>query len=125
MSVARSARARTALAAIGPELECVDDDLGAVILLAALFVIPGARLQTTLDIDRATLLHVLRDDLGGAAERDDIVELRHFLLLPVLVFKDAIGSHAEIRNLPARRERLQLGIAGEIAVEEDFVEVHV
>src|ERR1017187_2004006 len=48
--------------------QIVDDDLGLVLLLASLLIVPGVAVQTAFDIDRAPLLEVLGGDLGSALE---------------------------------------------------------
>ena len=75
------------------ELEVLNDDFSTVLLLP--FRVPGARLDAALHIERPTLLHILRDNLSWATERDDIVELRGLLFLAVLILIGAVGREAE------------------------------
>ena len=58
------------------------------------------------------------------AKDDDVVKFSGFLTVAVLVHPNAVGGHAERCNRRSRRKRLELGITGEIAEDEHFVEVH-
>ena len=58
--------------AAAEHLHLLGDDLGGV-LLDAVLVVPLARLQAPLDVDRAALLQVLAGDLGQAVVEDDAV----------------------------------------------------
>src|SRR5918996_4640884 len=52
------------VAALAEHLEVVTDDLGLVLLLAALAVFPGAGLEAAFEIDLLALLEILPGDLG-------------------------------------------------------------
>src|SRR3989344_8568865 len=114
----------TAPARSGTELDVFRDYLGAIFLLATCFVIPASRLYPSFDEDRASFFQILSDQLRLATERDDIVIVGAFLLLPVF-FPDAIGRDGKISNLYAGRQCAQFRIAGEVAVDECFVDVHI
>jgi len=70
------------------------------------------------------LLHILRYHLRRATEGNDVMELCCFLACARLVLKATVRRDAEIRDLAAGRKRLELRVAGQITVEEYFVEVH-
>src|SRR3989338_8486866 len=74
----------------GTELDVLCDYLGAIFLLAACFVIPASRLHPPFDEHRASFFQILGDQLRLATERDDVVIVGAFLLLPVF-FPDTIG----------------------------------
>ena len=59
-----------AIATAADEDEVVDDDLGAVDLLAAVLIVPGAGGEAAFDVELVALLDVVADDLGGAAISD-------------------------------------------------------
>jgi hypothetical protein len=111
-----------AAAARAEHLEGVADDLGAVLLLARLAVVPGAGLEATLDVDLLALGEVLAGDLRLLAPDDDLVPLRLLLLLAVLVLPAAAGGQGEAGDRLPRGGRPHLRVAAEIADQDHFVD---
>src|SRR5574337_1044915 len=98
------------------------DDLGGVALDVVL-VGPLARLQPPFDVDRAAFLQVLARDLGQPVVEDDPVPfgfldpLARFLALPA-----ARGGDADVADRRAAGGVAHLGVAAEVADEDDFVD---
>ena len=117
-----AACARSCAAIAAEELHRLRDDLGGPLLLA-LAVFPLARLETSLDVDRAALREVLRAELGGAAPRDDAMPLR--LLFPaatVLLVPRLGGGEREVRDRLAALRVAKLRVAAEIPDQDGLVD---
>src|SRR5207237_6130592 len=68
-------------------LHRVRDDLGAVLFLARLFVVPAVSADRAFDVNELSLAQVLPANLRELAPRDDVVPLR-----PLLLFAAAVGD---------------------------------
>src|SRR3974390_3457222 len=102
--------------------EVVDDDLGAVLFLAGLLVVPGIVVDAAFDIDGAALLQVVAHDFGSAPERLDVVPLSTVLPVTVFVF-GALGSgEREGGNGHATRGGLHFRILAQVAQQSHFVD---
>src|SRR5262249_19865016 len=97
-------------------------DLSLVLLLAALFVIPGRSAQRTFDVDGAAFLEVFARDFGGAAEGNQVVPLG--LVLPVAIFVfGALGRcQRKARAGHAALGVFHFGILAQIAEQNDFID---
>src|SRR5947209_6811658 len=109
-------------AAPAEHLEVLADDLGLVPLLARLLVVPGTRLEPSLQVDLLALGEVLAGDLGLLAPDDDLVPLGLLLLLAVLVPPAAVGGQGEAGDRLPRRGRPHLGVAAQVADQDHFVD---
>src|SRR6185437_326407 len=120
----RSARAcacARACSASAEHLHLVRDDLGGV-PLDALLVLPLARAQAPLDVDLRALVQVLGGDLREPIEHHDPVPFGALLLLARLTVLPALaGRDVDIAHARAGGHGARLGIAAEIADEDDFV----
>src|SRR5580693_5852610 len=103
-------------------LEVVADDLGAVLLLAGLAIVPGARLDPAFDIDLLALGEVLAGDLGLPSPDHDVVPLGLLLALAVLVLPFPAGRQREARDRLPGGSRAHLRIAAKIADQQHFVQ---
>src|SRR6185369_16045388 len=121
LAVVVATTAAHALAA-AEQLHLVRDDLGGVVVLAFL-VLPLARLQAALDVDRTALLQVFAGDLRQAVVEDHAVPFGLFLLLAALpVLPVARGGDADVAHRGAARRVAHLGIAAEVADDDDLVD---
>ncbi len=75
LRVAAAGGLAAAAARLAEQRQLVDEDLGAVLLLAGLLVVPGAGLDLAFDEDLRAFLDVVAHDLGGALEGDEVVPL--------------------------------------------------
>src|SRR5204862_2200226 len=98
-------RAATQAFTAAEHLHVGRDDLGRV-LFDAVLVLPLARLQPSLHIDRAALLQVLAGDLGELVVEDDAMPLgllglvARFLVLPAARRRDAdVADGAAVRRI--------------------------
>src|SRR6185503_780709 len=89
-------------------------------LVRAVLVLPLARLQAPLDVDLRALLEVLARDLGELAEEGDPVPFRLLLLLPRLVLPLLRGRDGDVGDRAAVGHVARLGIAPEVADEDDL-----
>src|ERR1700761_1079493 len=120
-TVAATAAAFT-VAASADQDQIVDDDLGAVDLLAAVLVVPGARGEASFDVELVALLHVVADDLRGARVGDDVVPFGAILPLARLVLVAVGGGDREVGDPLAAGEELDLRVLAEIAEQCDLVD---
>src|SRR4029079_2379874 len=119
---AHAGAAATAAALTAAEhLEVLADDLGLVLLLAAVLVVPRARLDAPLDEDLLALGEVLAGDLGLLAVADDVVPLGLLLALTVAVLEPPAGGDAEVGHRLAGGQRADLGVAAQVADEDHLV----
>src|SRR5206468_398873 len=94
----------------------------AVFLLAAFLVVPAVGADRAFDVDQLSLLQVLAADLTELSPGRDVVPLRPFLFLTVLVGEALIGGDGELRHARAARGGADLRIFAEAADEDDFVD---
>ena len=95
--------------------EFVDDDLGAILLLARLLVVPTAGLDLSLDVEFGAFLHVVANDLRGAGEGDQVVPFGAVLPIALGVFLTVAGGHGEIRDDGAAGGGADLGVLAHIS----------
>ena len=118
----RSASTRPRRAAAAAEQhDPVAADLGRVALVAVL-VVPLARLQPALDVDLLALGQIFGQRLGRLAPQHDAVPLGFFLPLTGLVVPDLGRRHVDRRDGRAARRVAQLGVASEVADQNDLVD---
>src|SRR4051812_42626029 len=103
------------------QYQVVDDDLGLVLLLAGLFVVPGVGAERALDVDGAPFLEVFAGDLGGALEGDQVVPLGAVLPLAFFVFEALVGGEGELCDRHAAGREFHFRVLAEIADQDDFV----
>src|SRR5580700_3497218 len=119
--VAAEVSTAAGFAAAAKQDEVIDDDFGHVFLLAAGFVVPRVRAQTTLDIDFVAFLQILAGNLGGARPSGNVVPLGAILPVAVLVFEALVGGQAELGHGRALRRVLHFGIFAEVTDEDNLL----
>src|SRR5580704_806019 len=97
-------------------------DLGHVLFLIGLLVIPAAGLQAAFDVDLVALLEIFPGDFGHALPEHDVVPLGAFLPLPTFVLVGLVGSQRNLRYCGALRRVLDFRVFAQIANEDDFVD---
>src|ERR1019366_1365271 len=117
-----SAAAFAAGIASSEQHQIVDNDLGLVLFLASVLVVPGVGTQAAFDIDRATFLEVLGGDLSRALESDQIVPLGTVLPVSVLVLETLVGGQGKVGHRHAGLGVLHFRIFSEIADENDLID---
>src|SRR5215213_10149526 len=123
-AVAAAAVAVAGVVTTTEELNGVGDDLHGVAVRAGLLVLPLAVLETTVDRDRTTLGAVLGDVLALGAPDRDVEEVG--LVLPLTggaVLATRVDREAQAAHGRARRQVAQLWVAGEVAGQDDPVDV--
>jgi hypothetical protein len=98
------------------ELDIVGDDLGHAALFAFLILI-RAVLESSLDVERVALLDILGRRLGELVSADNRVELRLFF-----AFDLSVGGQAEVGDGLPVLGVAELGIASDVADQDDFVD---
>src|SRR3954468_17142153 len=106
------------------ELDRLGDDVDRGAVLAGVLVLPLAPLQAAVDGDRAALGQVPRAVLAlGAPDRDvEVVGL----VLPLagrVVLAPRVDGDAQLADGHAAGQRAQLGVEGEVAGQDDPVDV--
>src|SRR5262249_25248743 len=96
-------------------------DFGRVALVAVL-VVPLTRLQAAFDVDLFALGEIFGERFSRLPPEDDAVPLGFFLPLTRLVVPHFGRRHVDRRDGGAARRVAQLGVAPEIADENDFVD---
>lgn len=110
------------LCVLWKELEGLDDNVELVALFA-LVVFPGVVSEAAFDEEGAALTAVLLDDLAAASEAGELDVGGLFALLAGLRGVAAIYGETEVADFIAGGECFELGVAGEIAHENDFVHI--
>src|SRR5664279_2148846 len=119
-----AARGRTGAQAFAAteHLHVAGDDLGRV-LLDAILVLPLAGFQAPFDVDRAALLQIFAGDLGKLVVEDDTVPFRLFRFVAgLLVLPAARCRDADVADGAAVGRVANLGVAAEVADDDDFVD---
>src|SRR5690606_18224754 len=122
--IAATAATADLAAAVTPaeHLHLLGDDLGGPAILA-LLVLPLARLQPALDVDRAARAEVFVGDLAQAVEEDHPVP---FGVLPALagvpVLADARGGDRDVADRAAVGRIAHLRVATEVADQDHLVD---
>src|SRR5208337_612175 len=93
-----------------------------VFLLAGLFVVPGAGLQASLNVDLAALLQVFARDLSQALPQHDVVPLGAILPFARFVLEALIGSDGELGHRSTLRRVFDFRILSQIADQLNPVE---
>src|SRR5208282_479843 len=114
--------AACAFAAAAQQNQVAGHDLCHVFLLPAGLVIPGAGLQTTLDIDLAALLEIFAGDFGLPLPEDDVVPFGAVLPLAALVFEAFVGGDRDLRYRRALRGVLNFWIFSQITNQLNSVQ---
>src|SRR6266704_2301718 len=103
-------------------LHAVGDDFGGSAFLP-LFVLPLARAQGSLDVDLRALLEIFAGDFREAAEEHHAVPFGAFLFFAArLVLPGIRGGDRDVGDRPALGGVARLGIAPQIAYQNDFVD---
>ena len=105
------------------KLEVFSDDFHAAALLPGGFVLPGIHAQPALDVDRPALFRVFARDFREASPEFDIDENRFLALLAIVERVVAIDREPDICDRAPFRGELDLGIAGDVADQDNFVDV--
>ncbi len=92
------------------------------LFLVSVLVLPLVEFEPALDQERPPLFHVLGDDLGLAPEGIDIDESDLFLGLAGLGLPGPVDGQADAGDGGAFGGVAQVGVACEVAREDDFVE---
>src|SRR5204863_466863 len=101
-------------------LHLLRDNLGAVLLLAVFLPLTG--FQTTLDVDRRSLLQILASDFRQATEERDAMPFGGFAhLTATLVLKAIGGCHADVGDRVATGHVTCFRISTEVAHDDDLV----
>src|SRR3954471_6327560 len=120
--VAASAAALT-VAAAAQELDGVGDDLHGLPLAGAVGRVPFAPVEPAVDADRPSFREVLRATLGLVAEDGDVEVVRLVDPGARLVAPAAVHRHPHAANRRAAGGVPQLRVLGQIANENDAVDV--
>src|SRR5438093_6190606 len=108
------------------ELHVVGVHLGAITLLAALGVLPGSRLQTSLDVYEAALLQVLAAQLGELAialiPDHDVVVVGELAALSRLILTVTVGGDGQVAHRRTARRVAELGVPGQPADQHHAIE---
>ena len=103
--------------------EALQDDLEFALLLVGVLVFPLVELEAAFHQERAALLQVLGDDLGLPAEGIHINKGDLFFGLAGLAFPVRLIARPNLGDGRAFGRVAQFGVAGQVAREDDFVEV--
>ena len=90
--------------------------------MVGLFVVPGAGLQTALDVNLAALLQIFAGNLSQSLPQHDVVPLGAVLPLAVFVFEAFVGGQRELRHGCAAGCEFHFGIFSQIADQNDPVQ---
>jgi len=110
-----------AIIAATEKLNALGYDAEATALLTGVLVIPLVEFEAAFHEKRAAFAHVLADVLGGAAEDVDINKCHFFALLTGFGAPNAIYGKTDLGDRRAFGRVPQLGVAGQVAHEDDFV----
>lgn len=105
------------------ELKVLHNNLEFVPLAAAILVLPGGELETSLGEQLTALAHVLIEDLGLLAKHRHIDETGRLALLAFLGGGSTINRHAEFGDSETALGVAKLDIPREVAEKNDLVEV--
>src|SRR6478752_8949666 len=129
-SATRSSRPRPSSMTAGPsviapaeELHGVGHDLDGLALAGAVLGLPLAPLQAAVDRDGAALREVLGAVLALLAPDGHIEIVRLVDPFARRVLAARVAGHAQAADGGAAGQRAQLGVAGQIAREDDAVDV--
>src|SRR5579863_8989887 len=120
-----AATTTTAIAATAgiEERKAFEDDLELALFLAGVFVLPLVELEAAFHEEWAAFFHVLADDLGLAAKGLHVNKRHLFLGLAGFALPGAVQSHADLGHRRAFGRVAQFRVAGQVAREDDFVEI--
>src|SRR5438270_8582199 len=122
VSAAAGAAAAAFVAAAVEHLHVARDDLGAVLLLARLLVVPAIGADGAFDVDQLPLAEVLAADLAEAGPGDDVVPLGALLLFAALVGEALVGGEGEFGDGLAAGGGAHFGVFSEAPNEDDFID---
>jgi len=102
------------------ELHAIRHDLRGIAVLA-LFVLPLAGTDSSLDINRRAFLEVFAGNFRELAEKSDPVPLGMLLLLAALVLPDLSGCNTDVGHGVATRQVARFRIRAQVADQDYFV----
>ena len=111
-----------AFAASAEQHQIVGHDLGHVLLLAGLFVVPGAGLQAAFDVDFAALFQILAGNFRQPLPEHHVVPLGTVLPVAVFAFEALVGGQGDLGDRCALRRELHFGILAKVSNQDDFVD---
>lgn len=110
-----------AIVAASEKLNALSHDAETAALLTGVLVIPLVELETAFHQEWTTFAHVLADVFSRTAEDIDINKGNLFALFTGFGAPDTIDSKPDLGDRRAFGRVPQLGVAGQIAHEDDFV----
>src|SRR3954469_9900153 len=102
--------------------QIICDNLGHILFLAGLLVVPGTRLEPALNVDLATLLQVLTGDLGESLPEHHVVPFGAILPLSGFIFKTLVGRDRDLCHCRALRRVFNLRIFAQISNQLNAVQ---
>lgn len=108
--------------AVREQLKVFDDDVQLTTFFT-LLVLPRVEAKPALDEKWAALTAILVDDFASAGKTGEFDECSVFALLAGLCGVGAIYCETEVADLVSGGEIFELGVAGEVTHQDDFIHV--
>jgi hypothetical protein len=99
------------------------DDFEFGYFLMGVFVFPGVQFEPALDQNGPAFAHVLGDDFSLATPGVNVHKGDFLLALAGFAFPGAVDRQAQFGDSHALWGVAQFGVAGQVAGEDDFVEI--